>query len=634
MNIPHFNSPEHPRFFDRTLLGLVLFWVFSLSALAQGSTLPSPQSEVVQSESLWRFFENATLQHEVRAQRRALTDQGAVQIGRQSFSVNKDLEQLDVLEAYTLKADGRRIDIQPEHIQVQSGVATGGTGLSWPGVEIRQITYPDVKKGDSVVWRYRKTTHQPALPGWASGTEFAYPWENILKENIRIEAPKAMKLHVFAAHYAMVKTSEGALDIWSAEGNHQAFAMEQNTANSLSWMPRVYMSTLPGQEAWAERFAQRVAAKAVVTPSLQKLADHITENLQSDRDKARAVYDWVRQNLRYVAVYVGTGGFEPNTVGDILRNRYGDCKDHMLLLITLLKATGIEAVPALLNTTPEYALPELPIGLTHTIAYLPSFQQFADPTASTIPFGALPWADSDKPVVVALADGARILRTPAFDAQSNRLLVRSSWTVHRDGQAQAMIEVESTGNAATLLQDQLQQIPVGMGSAAVQRILEGSQLSGKGFITYPAVQRDTQAQSMKLELDDVRLLLADPAAGSLAPHPRLNLPLYILDAMGNYTAEARRNPMTCVPVRLREEFELTLDPAFKVLRAPQNMHAAQEDGIVFNAQYQLDGNRLTGWRELVLDHGRHWCNADQYAQRRETMQRITQHLRAGLLYAQ
>lgn len=622
------------RLLQRAAAGFALFLAASTPALAQDNRLQVAPSEIVLSQSTWRFHEDATQQQEVQVQRRALTDQGALIIGRQSFSFNKDLEQLEILEAYTLKADGRKITIQSEHVQVQNGVAAAGLGQSWPGVEIRLITFPDVQKGDSIAWRYRKTTSKPALPSWANGFEFAYPWETIRAQNTRIEAPKTLGLQVFAEDYQMKKSVEGLLDVWSIEGNHDAYSMEPHSANSLVWMPRVYMSTLATHQAWADSFAQATMAKAVVTPEIQALADQIAQGKSSNRDKAKGVYDWVRQNIRYVAVYIGTGGYVPNSVKDILSNRYGDCKDHVLLMVTLLKAMGIDAVPALLNTTAEYALPELPIGFTHVIVYLPTLQQFADPTASTIPFGALPWDDADKPTAVALAGGAHLMRTPPFTAESNRLVVKSSWTVDSSGKSQAVVEVNAAGNAATMLQDRLQQIPAGMGSAAVQRILEGSKMSGKGFITYPAVQREMQTQSLRLELEDVRQLLADPAAGSLAPHPRLQLPLYIADAMGNYTAETRRNPMTCTPAHLREEFELTLDPAFKVLRVPKDMHETQAGGIVFNAQYRLEGNHLTGWRELVLDHGRHWCSPDQYANRREVMQRIAQHLRSGLLYTQ
>ena len=40
----------------------------------------------------------------------------------------------------------------------------------------------------------------------------------------------------------------------------------------------------------------------------------------------------------------------PHTPEEILKNAYGDCKDMTVMNVVLLRALGIEAYPALLNT--------------------------------------------------------------------------------------------------------------------------------------------------------------------------------------------------------------------------------------------------------------------------------------------
>ena len=85
------------RLLQRAAAGFALFLAASTPALAQDNRLQVAPSEIVLSQSTWRFHEDATQQQEVQVQRRALTDQGALIIGRQSFSFNKDLEQLEIL---------------------------------------------------------------------------------------------------------------------------------------------------------------------------------------------------------------------------------------------------------------------------------------------------------------------------------------------------------------------------------------------------------------------------------------------------------------------------------------------------------------------------------------------------------
>ena len=55
------------------------------------------------------------------------------------------------------------------------------------------------------------------------------------------------------------------------------------------------------------------------------------------------------QNIRYVAVYLGNGGLEPNSAQSILDNHYGDCKDHVTILEALLAAKGIASSPVLIG---------------------------------------------------------------------------------------------------------------------------------------------------------------------------------------------------------------------------------------------------------------------------------------------
>ncbi len=76
-------------------------------------------------------------------------------------------------------------------------------------------------------------------------------------------------------------------------------------------------------------------------------------------EQARALYNWVATQIRYVGIYLGDGGIVPNYADDTLRNRYGDCKDKSTLLVALLAAKGIEAESAMVNSGRTFTLPEL-----------------------------------------------------------------------------------------------------------------------------------------------------------------------------------------------------------------------------------------------------------------------------------
>ena len=58
----------------------------------------------------------------------------------------------------------------------------------------------------------------------------------------------------------------------------------------------------------------------------------------------------VQNDVRYFGIEIGDNSHRPNSPDLVWRRRYGDCKDKVYLLSTLLHRLGIDAVPALVNT--------------------------------------------------------------------------------------------------------------------------------------------------------------------------------------------------------------------------------------------------------------------------------------------
>lgn len=95
----------------------------------------------------------------------------------------------------------------------------------------------------------------------------------------------------------------------------------------------------------------------------------------------------VQGALRYHSVSIGEGGFRPRPLEDIWRTRYGDCKDGSVLLTAVLRALGVEAACALVNTFRGEDLPRTPpnvLAFNHCIvrARLGDRTIWLDPTNS------------------------------------------------------------------------------------------------------------------------------------------------------------------------------------------------------------------------------------------------------------
>jgi hypothetical protein len=67
---------------------------------------------------------------------------------------------------------------------------------------------------------------------------------------------------------------------------------------------------------------------------------------------------FVQSQIRYVSISIGPAAFRPASPNTVLGRRFGDCKDKSLLLAMMLRALGIEAQPALVNTRWGHVLDE------------------------------------------------------------------------------------------------------------------------------------------------------------------------------------------------------------------------------------------------------------------------------------
>ena len=82
----------------------------------------------------------------------------------------------------------------------------------------------------------------------------------------------------------------------------------------------------------------------------------------------------LHKEVRYTGLEFGEAALQPQTATEVLKRHYGDCKDKAAMLVAMLRAEGIDADMALVDSGPGVDLtPELP-GMNqfdHAIVYLP-----------------------------------------------------------------------------------------------------------------------------------------------------------------------------------------------------------------------------------------------------------------------
>jgi len=187
--------------------------------------------------------------------------------------------------------------------------------------------------------------------------------------------------------------------------------------------------------------------KIVLDDYIKNFLNNLIKSCKDDLEKIKKIYEFCAKDIRYVAVEYGDSGYEPHKATDIFWNRYGDCKDKSILLVSLLKEAGFSAFPVLIPTKEVYDIDkEYPsINFNHAICAIMYKDQliFADPTSSTTSFFDLPPDDQDRNVLVFFDDGYKILKTPLI--RENKIVYDTIINIKENEDAYLKRRVSTTG---------------------------------------------------------------------------------------------------------------------------------------------------------------------------------------------
>ena len=190
-------------------------------------------------------------------------------------------------------------------------------------------------------------------------------------------------------------------------------------------------------------------------------------------DGIRAIAHFAQRDIRYVAVEIGIGGYQPHAAGDIFKTRNGDCKDKATLLRTMLKSIGVDSHYVLVNTTRGVIDPAFPTPsvFDHVILAIhvpaeakgPAIVQHPeagrlmlfDPTNTTTPFGYLPEYLQASHGLLVTNNGGDLIALPAHDADANQLRRTAKLKIDESGTLSGHVDEIRTGGMASDMRREL-----------------------------------------------------------------------------------------------------------------------------------------------------------------------------------
>jgi len=566
--------------------------------------------------------------------RKVLKESALEDTKRASIGYSTSAQSAEVLAAYTLKADGKRIEVPKDNYQIEVNKGQGKDSPVYSDWTTTTVVFPDVAVGDSVALSYKITDKEAMFPGQYSTGQLFY--QHIAYDDIRVrfDTPAAMAVQHEGRGMTETRTEKDGRKIvewrWanptpvkSERRNWSVFDPDQEVGYAVS--------TFPDYAAIAAAYGARAQPRAAVTERIEKLAAEIVQGKTERRAQARALYEWVATNITYAGNCIGVGAVVPRELPFVLDNKMGDCKDHATLLQALLTARGIKSTQALVNAGSIYTLPRIPVvhSVNHVINYLPEFDLFVDSTSDSTPFGLLPFNDQDKPVL--LVDGFRPgQKTPVPPAGSNQQTIRSVIKVSNDGSVTGSMEVEQRGQGAVQMRAAARQLSRDVEVDLVQNTFRRMGVIGSGSFEKDDPTALTDRYRYKASFKAEKYMKV-PGAGAFYIFPPLGLAPTILAAAQSVMEPDDQFPATCTGGLLVEDYAIELPKGIKILSLPQDLKISTPL-VSYQASYQRKGNTLKVKRTLDDRTQGNVCAPEVFAEYRKVAEKVIDNLKEQVLY--
>ena len=258
------------------------------------------------------------------------------------------------------------------------------------------------------------------------------------------------------------KSKNGDLDQYTWHVNNLKAIKPEDDAEAWQVLPKILFATnafqyagLPGDiSTWQNYGKWQQALYADVcslSPERTEEIKKMTADIKTDNEKAKFLYEYMQQNVRYVSIQLGIGGLKPFPATFVDQKKYGDCKALSNYMYALLKAVNIPSYYAIINagTNEEPADPSFPSDpFNHVILCVPfkGDTTWIECTSSTQAFGKLGPFTENRNALIITEDGGKLINTPKSKDVDNQFNSEVHLVLDADGGAKAQVKITSTGD--------------------------------------------------------------------------------------------------------------------------------------------------------------------------------------------
>ena len=610
---------------------------------------------IEQIHARYRFESDGTGREERFLRVRVQSEAGVQGWGQLRLGYNSANEKLDIPYVRVLKADGTVVTAGPDAVQDVNGSVQQFAPV-YTDYREKHVSVPGLRPGDVLEYQDVKLLHAPLAPGqfW---TQYDFVQNSIvLEEQLEIDVPagRTVKLKNKPGLDPKI-TEENGRRIYRWTSNHltaedQGKDKEGRDKTKKKKKPAdqvadVQVTTFSSWEEVGRWYAGLEKERREPSKEVRGKAAELTKGLTTDRDKTKALYDFVAKNFRYVSLSLGMARYQPQAAGDVLHNQYGDCKDKNTLLAALLEAEGLHSSTVLIHSMRKLD-PDVPSPsqFNHVITMLPLEKEeiWMDTTTEVAPFRLLAYGLRKKEALVIPPGGvAHLEETPADPPMRDTELEEINGKVDESGRLEARRTVTLRGDSELLVRVLFRAVP----AAKWQTLVEGMNKGLGGEVSGVKVSDPAATEEPFVVAYDVsKASFIDWSKKKLELRlPLSNMALVAIgkdvgdedkDAAGAEGEPSKPEPFKLAPPN-DNTYRVKLELASRYTAKAPVAVSVERDYGAYQSSYKVEGNVFTAERKLNMRQGELPTErADDYRAFRQTVladteQRFTVESAAG-----
>jgi uncharacterized protein YegL len=360
---------------------------------------------------------------------------------QRSYTCNNYRTEVPIVEFYNDVVSVDDVDIKTEGLK-KNGIKPNYEyydvdGTFYSDAHVCYFKLPILKKGSTSEVTFKKTTLDPRY----FSTVYFMSGQPIAAQQIKLKVPSWMQIEIKELNfknYQITKniSTDGGATVYTYNMKNMPAASNENDAPGPGYyMPHIlvlcksakpadvkynYFNTVSDQYAWYRSLVQQIGDDNAI---IKATTDEIIKGAATDEQKVKAIFQWVQDNIRYIAFENGIAGFKPEKAQEVLRKKYGDCKGMANLLTEMLRSINLDARRCWIGTKHiayDYSTPCLAVDNHMICAWIKDGKPvYLDATEKYIGFGEIAERIQGRQTLIENGDSYLLERVSVEKATQN-----------------------------------------------------------------------------------------------------------------------------------------------------------------------------------------------------------------------